>query len=169
MWEREGPAFQAPEFSEWAVPPPLTEEPPEVQTGALPYPYLAQEADGQPPSPLPPHIPGPGAHSQLLQARVELHVHGVERVQAAPVLYVSGEEKQGQVSRGATDRHWLEARETWVQIPSGSLTGGATPARQLSGVWILTIPDAPGVQAESMPTHPPWMRRSHQWPRSAGR
>lgn len=36
-------------------------------------------------------------HSQLLEASIELHVHSVERVQTAPVLYVSAgrEERQG--------------------------------------------------------------------------
>lgn len=46
--------------------------------------------------PLPPPPPGAGA-SQLLEASIELHVHSVERVQTAPVLYVSAvrEERQG--------------------------------------------------------------------------
>lgn len=40
---------------------------------------------------------GDRVHSQFLEASVQLHVHGVERVQAAPVLYVSagGEGTQG--------------------------------------------------------------------------
>lgn len=106
MREREGLAFQAPEFPEWEVPPPLTEEPREVQTAPSPGPGGRRAV----PPPRTPKAPGPGAHSQLLQARVELHVHGVERVQAAPVLYVSMEEKRGQVSGGATERRWLESQ-----------------------------------------------------------
>lgn len=95
MREREGLAFQAPEFPEWEVPPPLTEEPREVQTAPSPGPGGRRAV----PPPRTPEAPGPGAHSQLLQARVELHVHGVERVQAAPVLYVSMGGKAGSGQR----------------------------------------------------------------------
>lgn len=57
-------------------------------------------------------------HSQFLEAGVELHVHGVERVQTAPVLYVSAGERKGrvQVSRGATGKALALVPETWVQI-----------------------------------------------------
>lgn len=46
---------------------------------------------------------GDRVHSQFLEASVQLHVHGVERVQAAPVLYVSagGREHRARVSCGA--------------------------------------------------------------------
>lgn len=55
-------------------------------------------------------------HSQLLDAGVELHVHGIERVQPTPVLYVSAEEEklgsaEGQGSGKGTG---CRARETWV-------------------------------------------------------
>lgn len=48
-------------------------------------------------------------HSQLLEAGVELHVHSVERVQTAPVLYVSAEGRKGRFrsEEGPQERHWL--------------------------------------------------------------
>ena len=41
-------------------------------------------------------------YSQLLESRVELHVHSVESVQASPVLYVSAgrEERSGHCGQG---------------------------------------------------------------------
>lgn len=63
-----------------------------MQTAALP-----QKGQADPPTPTWRPLPSL-MHSQLLEAGVELHVHGVERVQTAPVLYVSAGEGETQGS-----------------------------------------------------------------------
>lgn len=67
-------------------------------------------------------------HSQLLEAGVELHVHGVERVQTSPVLYVSvrEDEKTGfrsaEVHRKPGFKSWIihvgaRSSVTWPSVP----------------------------------------------------
>lgn len=63
----------------------------------------AKGSPGAAGAPHPPAAGGPSqglVHSQLLQASVELHVHGVQRMETSPVLYVSAGERKDRVQVG---------------------------------------------------------------------
>lgn len=155
MQEQEGLAFQAPQFPERAVPPPLTEEPLEVQTVPSPGP----EADGQSPPTPSPEAPGRARTHSFCRPVYSSMSTALRVCRPRQFSMCLWEEKRGQVSGGATERRWLESQRNLGAVP----------------MWVRHLPgrfqsqDAPGGQAESMPTHPPWIRLSHRWPQSAGR
>lgn len=74
-------------------------------------------------------------HSQLLEASIELHVHSVERVQTAPVLYVSAgrEERQGSgQQRDHQKDAGFSARDLGLNPGAATREPGSPPSPQSS-------------------------------------
>lgn len=99
-----------------------------------------------------PHPRREPVHSQLLEASVELHVHGIERVQAAPVLYVSAgrEERQGSGQRRDHRKDaGFSARDLGLNPGAATRELGSPPSPQRSLSLLYSL--------SAWATHTTWM------------